>query len=61
MRLLLGLIIIAYLIGVGVVLAPTVREKWNTATTRDFATSVASELPHAFAWPVRAYYTVRGA
>jgi hypothetical protein len=55
MRLLLALIVIAYLVGVGVALAPTMREKWTTATASDFAASVASELPYAFAWPRRAY------
>jgi hypothetical protein len=61
MRFFLSLIVIAYLIAAGVALAPTVREKWNTATAGDFAASVANELPGAFAWPLRAYYRVRGA
>jgi hypothetical protein len=59
MRLLLGLIVIAYLIGVGVALAPIIRDKWNTATASEFTTSVAGQLPYAFGWPVRAYYRLR--
>ena len=60
MRLFLALIVICYLIGVGVVLAPTVREKWNTATAGEFTSSLVAELPHAFAWPVRVYDRLRG-
>jgi hypothetical protein len=59
MRLLLALIIVAYLVGVGVALAPTIRDKWNTVTASEFATSVIDQLPHAFGWPVRAYYRMR--
>jgi hypothetical protein len=44
-----------YLAGVGVALAPTMRDKWNTATAADLTASVLQELPNALAWPVRAY------
>ena len=53
MRLLLALIIIIYLVGVGVVLAPTIQAKWNAAPASDLAASVWDELPFALAWPAR--------
>lgn len=51
MRTLIALLIIVYLVGVGVVLAPTVEAKWNTASTSQFVASVATEMPTALAWP----------
>ena len=54
MRLLLALIVIIYLIGVGVVLSPTVRSTWDSAPASAMAESIAQELPDALAWPVRA-------
>jgi hypothetical protein len=54
MRLLLALIVIIYLIGVGVVLSPTVRSNWDSAPASAMAESIAQELPNALAWPVRA-------
>ena len=53
MRLLIALIIIAYLVGVGVVLAPTVESGWNSETASQFADSIGRALPDALAWPVR--------
>ncbi len=61
MRLFIALIIIVYLIGVGVALAPTFRSKWSTVPASELAASVAQELPNAFAWPVRAYHSIAGA
>lgn len=58
MRLFIALVVIIYLVGVGVALAPTVRSKWSTATASDLAASVAQELPNAVAWPVRAYRSI---
>lgn len=60
MQLLLSLIVIVYLIGVGVVLAPTVRPLWNTEPAGQLAGSVAGALPGALAWPVRAARDVAG-
>jgi hypothetical protein len=60
MRLLIALIVIVYLIGVGVVLAPTVEGKWNTATAAELTASIGQALPHAFAWPVAAYRSITG-
>jgi hypothetical protein len=60
MRLLLALIVIIYLVGVGVILAPTVGSKWNSEPASGFAESVAQALPDALAWPVRAARNVKG-
>jgi hypothetical protein len=60
MRLLLALIIIIYLVGVGVVLAPTVRSTWNSEPASVLADNVVKALPGALAWPVRAAHAVAG-
>lgn len=53
MRLLIALILIIYLVGVGVVLAPVVQSAWNNETASAFPGSLAQALPDALAWPVR--------
>ena len=63
MRLLLSFIVIAYLVGVGVCLSPTFREKWTNAPASELLASVGQALPSALAWPARVYHDVadRGA
>ena len=51
MRMILALLVIVYIVGIGVVLSPIVREKWNGASASDFTTSIAQALPTAMAWP----------
>jgi hypothetical protein len=58
MRLLITLLVIAYLVGVGVALAPTIKANWSTAPTSQFVESVATELPTALAWPAAAYRSI---
>jgi hypothetical protein len=60
MRILIALIVVVYLVGVGVALAPTVEGKWNTATVAELLATVGQALPHAFAWPVAAYHSITG-
>jgi hypothetical protein len=55
MRALIALIVIVYLVGVGVVLSPTIRAKWDSAPASDLAASVGQDLPYALAWPARVY------
>lgn len=55
MRLLLSLLLIVYLVGVGVALAPTIQGKWDSATASQLFASVMDELPRAMAWPARVY------
>jgi hypothetical protein len=58
MRALVAVIVIVYLVGVGVALAPTIQAKWSGASASDLATSVAQALPNAVAWPARAFHSV---
>ena len=58
MRTLIGLLVIIYLVGVGVALAPTIKANWNTAATSEFVRSVATELPRALSWPATAYRNI---
>jgi hypothetical protein len=58
MRALIALIAIIYLVGVGVVLSPTIQAKWNSASASDLATSVGRALPNAVAWPARAFHGI---
>jgi hypothetical protein len=60
MRAFVALVIIVYLIGVGVALAPTIQGKWNTATAAELTASVGQALPNAFAWPVTVYHNITG-
>jgi hypothetical protein len=53
---LLGLLVAIYLVGIGVVLAPTVRSEWNTGTASEFSATILEELPVAIAWPVTLYH-----
>jgi hypothetical protein len=55
MQALIAIVIVIYLIGVGVVLAPTVHANWNNGTAADFAASVGHELPYALVWPAEVY------
>ena len=55
MRGLIALIVIVYLVGVGVALAPTIQSSWNTESAAQFTDSVGKALPFALAWPVRVY------
>jgi hypothetical protein len=60
MRFLLALIIIIYLVGVGVVLSPTVRSTWNSEPASVLAGRIVQALPEALAWPVRAAHAFTG-
>jgi hypothetical protein len=54
MRLLLGIIVIIYLVGVGVVLSPIIRSTWDTEPASALADHVVQALPDALAWPMKA-------
>ena len=55
MRMLISIVIIVYLVGIGVELAPTFSANWNSAPASQLAESVFQELPHALAWPAVMY------
>lgn len=50
-RVLIALIVIVYLVGVGVELAPTIQANWSSATAAEFASRIGQALPYALAWP----------
>jgi hypothetical protein len=60
MRFLLVIIVIIYLVGVGVVLSPTIRSTWDTETASALADHVIQAQPSALAWPVRAAHAFAG-
>ena len=47
MRAMIALIVIVYLVGVGVALAPAIRTGWNSAPAADLAADVGQALPNA--------------
>ncbi len=56
MRSLIALILIVYLVGVGVVLAPTFQAKWSSGTPAELFNATMHDLPVALAWPARQYH-----
>ncbi len=62
MRTLIAILVIVYLVGIGVELAPTIKANWNSTTIAQFCASVGAELPRALAWPAAVYHsaTMRG-
>ncbi len=60
MRTLIALIVIVYLVGVGVVLSPTVRDKWSSVPASELTASLVQALPGALAWPVTAFHSLTG-
>ena len=61
MRTFIALVVIVYLVGVGVVLAPTFSAKWNTGTASDLFASIWAEFPSALSWPVTTYHRMMDA
>jgi hypothetical protein len=61
MRAFIAIVVIIYLVGVGVVLAPTFSSKWNTGTASELFASVWQELPGALEWPVLTYHRMMDA
>jgi hypothetical protein len=55
MRVFIALLVIFYLVGVGVALAPTFQSNWSTVSASQFAGAVANNLPRAMSWPAAAY------
>jgi hypothetical protein len=55
MRVLIAFLMTVYLVGVGVVLSPIFRDKWDAAPASQLAASIGQALPGALAWPARLY------
>jgi hypothetical protein len=60
MRGIILLLVIVYLVGVGVELAPTIQGKWNDATASQLTASIVDALPDALTWPAKAYRSLTG-
>ena len=58
MRGIIALLVIIYLGGVGIALAPTVQANWSTASASQLFGNVATELPKAVSWPATAYRSI---
>ncbi len=58
MRVLIPLIAIVYLVGVGVVLSPTLQAEWNSGTASNLAASIGQALPNALAWLAGIYHSM---
>ena len=58
MRMLISIVVIIYLVGIGVELAPTFRASWDTVPASQLAGSVVQELPSALVWPRTVYHRV---
>jgi hypothetical protein len=58
-RFVIVFILVIYLVGVGVALAPAIGAKWTAAPASELTASVLQELPNALAWPMRAYRSLR--
>jgi hypothetical protein len=58
MRALIATILIVYLVGVGIALAPAVRTNWNNVPASELASTVGRSWPDALASPARAYRSV---
>jgi hypothetical protein len=60
MRVVVAILLIVYLLGVGVDLAPSVWSGWNTGNGALMLGDVARALPHALTWPVAVYRSMSG-
>jgi hypothetical protein len=54
---LIALVVVIYLVGIGVVLSPTIRTNWSSASASHLVATVAHELPNAVVWPARAFHS----
>ena len=58
LALVIRVIVVVYLIGVSVALAPVVKTKWTSVSAYDLVTGVGHALPDALAWPIRLYHNM---
>ena len=56
---LLSLLVLVYVIGIAVQLAPSAQAGWDTQSASQLVAGMVEELPHAAAWPVRAVESFR--
>jgi hypothetical protein len=61
MRGFLAFIVIGYLVGVVVVLSPTlIQAKWSTSTAHALTANFLQALPNAVVWPRRVFHIISG-
>jgi hypothetical protein len=60
MRGFLAFVLIGYLVGVVVVLAPTIQAKSRTSRASDLTAGVLQALPNAVVWPQRVFHNITG-
>ena len=53
------LLIVIYIIGICVELAPIVRAEWDTAPASELVADILAHVPEAAAWPVRVFENLR--
>jgi hypothetical protein len=59
-RVVIAILLIVYLIGVGVELAPSVWSGWSTGNSSLMLGAITRRLPEALAWPVLFYRSIAG-
>ena len=60
MRVVIATLLIVYLIGVGVDLAPAIWSGWSSGNGAIMLGNMTRTLPDALAWPVSAYRSISG-
>ncbi len=60
MRVVIAILLIIYVIGVGVELAPSVWSGWSTGNGSLMLGAITRALPEALAWPVLVYRSIMG-
>ena len=56
---LLLLLVVVYIVGVCVQLAPIVRASWDTAPASELTANIFAHMPEAASWPVRVFDNLR--
>jgi hypothetical protein len=56
---LVSLLVLVWIIGIAVELAPRAQAGWDTETASELVAGMVDQLPYAAAWPVRAVETLR--
>ncbi len=58
MRTFIEILLVFYLAGVGVVLAPTLKASWSNGSASRCVGNAATELQRAFSWPAIVYRNI---
>jgi hypothetical protein len=58
MRAVIAMLVIIYLVGVGVALAPTIHDNWTVVPASELMKDVTRDMPRALSWPAIAYHSI---